>query len=34
ALLRYVIKMEPMASLPPEELTVRLAPVVQRHLTG
>jgi AcrR family transcriptional regulator len=34
ALLRYVIKVEPMASLPHEELTRRLAPVVQGHLTG
>ncbi|WP_181767778.1 TetR family transcriptional regulator [Streptomyces albidus (ex Kaewkla and Franco 2022)] len=34
ALLRYVVKVEPLASLPPEELTGRLAPVVQRHLTG
>ncbi|MFC4495222.1 TetR family transcriptional regulator [Streptomyces ovatisporus] len=34
ALLRYVIKVEPVASVPAEELVVRLAPVVQRHLTG
>lgn len=34
AILRYVIKVEPIASVPPEELTVRLAPVVQHHLTG
>lgn len=34
AILRYVIKLEPIASVPPEELTVRLAPVVQHHLTG
>ena len=34
AMLRYVIKVEPMASLPPEELIRRLGPVVQRHLIG
>lgn len=34
AMLRYVIKVEPIASVPPEELIPRLAPVVQRHLTG
>jgi AcrR family transcriptional regulator len=34
AILRYVIKVEPIASVPPEELIPRLAPVVQRHLTG
>jgi AcrR family transcriptional regulator len=34
ALLRYVIKVEPIASVPAEELVRRLAPVVQRHLTG
>lgn len=34
AMLRYVIKVEPLASAPPEVLIPRLAPVVQRHLTG
>jgi hypothetical protein len=34
ALMRYVIKLEPIASESVEELTARLAPVVQRHLTG
>lgn len=34
ALLRYVIKVEPIASVSPEELIPRLGPVVQRHLTG
>ncbi|NLU75418.1 TetR/AcrR family transcriptional regulator [Streptomyces sp. HNM0575] len=34
AMLRYVIKVEPIASARPEELIPRLAPVVQRHLTG
>ncbi|WP_314178346.1 TetR/AcrR family transcriptional regulator [Streptomyces winkii] len=34
AMLRYVIKVEPIASVPAEELIPRLAPVVQRHLTG
>ncbi|QPP07195.1 TetR/AcrR family transcriptional regulator [Streptomyces bathyalis] len=34
AMLRYVIKVEPIASARPEDLIPRLAPVVQRHLTG
>jgi len=34
AMLRYVIKLEPLASSPREELIARLAPVVQWHLTG
>ncbi|MGW7354444.1 TetR/AcrR family transcriptional regulator [Streptomyces sp. NPDC054784] len=34
AMLRYVIKVEPLASADPEELVARLAPVVQHHLTG
>jgi len=34
AMLRYVIKLEPLASVPPEELVRRLGPVVQGHLTG
>ncbi|HEX5566208.1 MAG TPA: TetR family transcriptional regulator [Streptomyces sp.] len=34
AVLRYVIKAEPLASASPEELVARLAPVVQYHLTG
>ncbi|OEU95335.1 TetR family transcriptional regulator [Streptomyces abyssalis] len=34
AMLRYVIKVEPIASASPETLIPRLAPVVQRHLTG
>ncbi|RBM22057.1 TetR family transcriptional regulator [Streptomyces sp. PT12] len=33
-LLRYVLKVEPLASAPAEELIARLAPVVQHHLTG
>ncbi|RKN10027.1 TetR family transcriptional regulator [Streptomyces radicis] len=33
-LLRYVLKIEPLASAPAEELIARLAPVVQHHLTG
>lgn len=32
AMLRYVIKVEPIASEDPEELITRLAPVVQGHL--
>ncbi|WP_326807818.1 MULTISPECIES: TetR family transcriptional regulator [unclassified Streptomyces] len=33
-LLRYVIRIEPVASEPVAELVARLAPVVQHHLTG
>ena len=33
-LLRYVIRIEPLASEPVAELVARLAPVVQHHLTG
>ncbi|MER7901216.1 TetR family transcriptional regulator [Streptomyces sp. NPDC096046] len=34
AILRYVIRVEPLASADPEEVIARLAPVVQGHLTG
>ncbi|MFC9130727.1 TetR family transcriptional regulator [Streptomyces sp. NPDC057099] len=34
AMLRYVIKVEPLASADPEQIIERLAPVVQGHLTG
>ncbi|AXK36664.1 TetR/AcrR family transcriptional regulator [Streptomyces armeniacus] len=34
AMLRYVIKVEPIASADPETLIGHLAPVVQHHLTG
>ncbi|MFK4729959.1 TetR family transcriptional regulator [Agromyces mediolanus] len=33
-MVRYVLVAEPLASLPPEEVVRRLAPVVQFHLTG
>ncbi|MEV6168410.1 TetR family transcriptional regulator [Streptomyces sp. NPDC051954] len=33
AMLRYVIKLEPIASADPEEIIARVAPVVQGHLT-
>jgi AcrR family transcriptional regulator len=33
-LLRYVVKIEPLASADPEELIARLTPVVQHHLTA
>ncbi|MFB8246104.1 TetR family transcriptional regulator [Streptomyces sp. NPDC055952] len=33
AILRYVIKVEPLASADPEQIIERLAPVVQGHLT-
>ncbi|MEV6808129.1 TetR family transcriptional regulator [Streptomyces sp. NPDC051132] len=34
ALLRYAVKVEPLASADLEQLVARLAPVVQRHLTA
>ncbi|MEU6243680.1 TetR family transcriptional regulator [Streptomyces sp. NPDC047024] len=34
AMLRYVIKVEPLASADVERIVARLAPVVQGHLTG
>jgi AcrR family transcriptional regulator len=34
AIVRYVIAMEPLASLPADELVGRLAPVLQQHLIG
>ncbi|MEV6486718.1 TetR family transcriptional regulator [Streptomyces sp. NPDC051576] len=34
AMLRYVIKVEPLASADPELIIARVAPVVQGHLTG
>lgn len=33
AMLRYVIKVEPLASADPEQIIARVAPVVQAHLT-
>ena len=34
AMLRYVIKVEPLASADVEQIIARVAPVVQNHLTG
>jgi AcrR family transcriptional regulator len=34
AMLRYVIKVEPLASADVEQIVARVAPVVQAHLTG
>jgi AcrR family transcriptional regulator len=34
AILRYVIRLEPLASADAEQIIARLAPVVQGHLTG
>jgi len=31
---RYILKIEPMASLPPDDLITYLAPTLQRYLTG
>ncbi|MFH9419834.1 TetR family transcriptional regulator [Streptomyces sp. NPDC017529] len=33
-MLRYVIKLEPLASADPERIVARVTPVVQQHLTG
>lgn len=33
AMLRYVIKVEPLASADPEQIIERVAPVIQAHLT-
>ena len=34
AMLRYVIKVEPLASANPEQIITRVAPVIQAHLTN
>ncbi|MGX1911019.1 TetR/AcrR family transcriptional regulator [Streptomyces phaeochromogenes] len=34
AMLRYVIKVEPLASANPEQIIARVAPVIQAHLTN
>ncbi|MDN0197987.1 TetR family transcriptional regulator [Streptomyces sp. S.PNR 29] len=34
AMIRYVIRVEPLASADPEQIIARVAPVVQGHLTG
>lgn len=34
AMLRYVVRVEPLASLPTEDLVTRLAPVLDAHLFG
>jgi hypothetical protein len=31
---RYVVKIEPLASLPPERVVALVAPVLQRYLAG
>ncbi|TDC06325.1 TetR/AcrR family transcriptional regulator [Streptomyces sp. 8K308] len=33
-MLRYILRVEPLASADPDELIARLAPAVQHHLTG
>ncbi|MGC9671521.1 hypothetical protein ACNTMW_33880 [Planosporangium sp. 12N6] len=30
---RYVLKLEPVASAPPEQLVAAIGPIVQRYLT-
>jgi AcrR family transcriptional regulator len=34
AMVRYVLKIEPMASLPPEQVVAAIGPTIQRYLTG
>jgi hypothetical protein len=34
AMLRYVIKVEPLASADPEQIIARVSPVIQSHLTA
>jgi AcrR family transcriptional regulator len=34
ALMRYIIKLEPLASAPPETVVAAIAPTVQRYVTG
>jgi len=34
ALARYILKVDPIASIPPEQLITAVAPTVQRYLTG
>lgn len=34
ALVRYILKVEPLASAPPETVVAAIAPTVQRYLTG
>jgi AcrR family transcriptional regulator len=34
AMIRYVLKVEPVASAPPEQLVAAIGPTVQRYLTG
>jgi len=34
AMIRYVLKVEPIASSPPERLVAAIGPAVQRYLTG
>ncbi|OOK77842.1 transcriptional regulator, TetR family domain protein [Mycobacterium kansasii] len=34
AMARYIVKMEPFASLPAEQIVQTIAPNLQRYLTG
>lgn len=34
AFMRYIVKLEPIASMPPEQLIAAVAPNVQRYITG
>jgi hypothetical protein len=34
AMIRYVIKLEPLASAPPDVVVAAIAPTIQRYVTG
>ncbi|HET8680669.1 MAG TPA: TetR/AcrR family transcriptional regulator, partial [Micromonosporaceae bacterium] len=34
AVIRYIYKLEPLASAPPETIVAALAPTIQRYVTG
>jgi AcrR family transcriptional regulator len=34
ALVRYILELDPLASAPPDEVVARIAPTIQRYLTG
>jgi hypothetical protein len=33
-MMRYIIKLEPLASLPPDEVVALVGPNIQRYVTG
>jgi hypothetical protein len=34
AMMRYIIKLEPLASAPPEAVVAAVGPTIQRYITG